>query len=631
MRVLVRMALPPLLMLAMGFGLGRLTAGTTRGSWRPSASRPPDPSEVGKEVDSEVAKDLRVVLGKLRPPLAEVGVGGIRGRVTDAHGNAVPAVKVFAYLAIPQIADDVDPAFADQDIVHSVRAFVRRWYAIHEPEAEAQTDDAGRFELKGLRGTKYVVRAWSERYKIEAEDDPGVEVVTSIGSEVELLATRLVGLCVQIVLPSGEQPRDATVVISGCGSTFFRQWSGERSTFQLVPGEYTIKARVTQDDERTYESSEVSVLIREFDERKSVTLGAVAANIVGSIDFGGSTTAAYFDVLAKALFDGQSAADSPVSGPEWRTEVLGGSYEFRGLPPGRYEVSVVRGTACTIVRRIVTVGVQTARCDFTVEDLTPLRPVRLRAYDSGGRCLRDVHAAGAILAGSSDDATDVTEIAQPDGSYLLLNLSPIDENAAVILDLESERCGHLQVSYRIGQCDPVDARFLEPATASVATVGPSPAGRLWVGLRRAASVSRGLDDCSTERSPEGLFHFVAVAPGRYDVFAFLEVSVGSSIMAAGASVDVLPGHNNLSVRLPLFHRLLITDLRPGEHVVLVSRRDDSEESINLVAGLKGDLEVPALPEGSYRVVTDEGQTAVELFSSACVTRQRVKPAQSDSR
>jgi hypothetical protein len=233
----------------------------------------------------------------------------VRGRVTDAAGNPVPAATVHAL----RNADDPIPA------------------------SEAQTADDGTFSLGGLDAKRYTLRAAKFGWLPVTLKNP----VTVPGPRVTFKLTQTGVIRGRVLDADGDGQPGATVValpsggLAGAGSPVI--WTcdtnGEFAQDRFQPGAYYVWAR--HGEMLLYPPEKIEITADALEAQLELKLSHRGARVRGSV---GTRNGTSVDPDERAVLFGRS----PLAMPRKAIGEIDheGKFVVTGLLPGRYELSV---------------------------------------------------------------------------------------------------------------------------------------------------------------------------------------------------------------------------------------------------------------------------------------------------
>lgn len=286
-------------MLGVGLGLGALLFGASEqgGSGPEAASSASDGLETGRVIEEaptlegrpEEGRTLLAAAIEAVPALASDRVDGeITGTVTLEDGSPLAGVTVTISPPRPS-----PPGGWERQQTRSTEDMLRYSIAMQkfmeEHTQKSTTDDAGAFAFADLVEGEYRISAAREDYTFTHGARAGRHGFPA-GSEVHFRATRLTGLRVNVVAPSGVTPERLRVSLRRPDGG--RSTSSIRDTDRVVrakPGTYVLTVLGGEEEEWSSAPQEIVIAAGEVLGPIDVVL-VPRPRIVVEIDFGGDTS-----------------------------------------------------------------------------------------------------------------------------------------------------------------------------------------------------------------------------------------------------------------------------------------------------------------------------------------------------
>jgi hypothetical protein len=273
--------------------------------------------------------------------------GVVTGRLTDADGDPVPGIQVFA--------------------MQTVHARGQRGLA---PAGHAQTDDQGNFRIANLSPGPYYVSADDTQSRLHAQDNnvrPGrvldrtsnvttyypdsldaagataLQIVAGSelrGIDIRMRRERVFSIRgLMIDAATGKPVRtDVSAHLKGSSrSSFDPAWqtsSREDGTFELrnlLPGEYVLMASTSNRGERAYGRDEVSIADSDITGVKLTLEQGVT--VTGTVKLEGDGPPVRLSIFLSDMGGAYGHASSTVARND-------GTFEFRGIALGKYAVGM---------------------------------------------------------------------------------------------------------------------------------------------------------------------------------------------------------------------------------------------------------------------------------------------------
>jgi hypothetical protein len=480
--------------------------------------------------------------------------------------------------------------------------------------ASCRTGSDGAFELAGLPGGEYLVAARSEGLRFETTGDD----VARPGEQLEFTASPEEAVRVRVLLPDGTEPAEAEVSwapFAGAGSVGTAGWHPESPVVGLPPGPWTLLASAGEDGE--YASDPVAFVPPAPGVPREISLPLIARpGLLCRLRAESGAWSGMVDLRSAQVGEGASREPKELlreADPIRRMEpARNAAFFLSDLGPGEWCLGAcapngfVLGHAFAVVGEdLKTVEIEVAEPDRSCYVLVrAVGPRGGRPSEFGGR-VRLAGSEGGGCTCSSCLRRSLDEL--PDGSFRLWFPNVEGGGSQWVLEARAEGCALQRTPFTRTEAPELHLRFVEPAWLDVALEGSTEAGE---GVRvrlvpfEGPEISTWMDEGETERLGPGL-------PGSYGIRVMTRTG---EVSCTPTEVTLAEGLNSVSLRLGLLCEVTVAfgEEQAGASVTVAS--EEGGTIFRCQVGDPGDVTIPRLVPGSYRLTMDDRQRGSMSFT-----------------
>ncbi|MEZ6195433.1 MAG: carboxypeptidase-like regulatory domain-containing protein [Planctomycetota bacterium] len=545
-------------------------------------------------------RDLRAALERIEVPEIPRFEGRIEGRVTDAGGDPLSDVDITLH---PAKWERPGPApSADDPIEVWIAKTYRREIHQRGLVVVTRTGRDGRYEATGLDP--------DAEYRPTAEKDgwiltPTLEGWGSIapGGECDFSAVRAGRLRLELVYADGSVPTSAGVSITTATGRHNTFWTPREPEVDAPIG----PARVQVSPRPSGRSEEVAVEIEETLTEVRIVVEALSS-IRGRVKVSGLRPEVV-SLRALRVVPGEVITPEALASRGLRDAAYasrGFTFEFRGLPPGRYLVGLSgREDEPPTVTEFVDVGIEPASRDLVFPGVDREAYIRLVPLTPTGSPIHDMRTLGVTTSMSRESIRhgDRPQLLRDEEGRIFFRFPEGDGP-----DVEGNECSVRITCTTYGSINlPVprgtrvlEARFATPAEILVELRGASPEIRSEVTV--AAIAQEGWSG-RAERTEDGMIRVSGVQPGPATLVANLQrPRQRLRLELARHDVEVRSGENRIALDLTSMHDLTVTveggDERSRVEILREGRRRDHRSEF---CDARGRVTFSDLLAGKHRI------------------------------
>lgn len=598
-----KIALLNVFFLVVGLGLGTLAVFSLLDD---DVSAPQEDSEPTVERDTElvsspepapvVSLHAETVTERSDPVVSPDEIGSedprITGIVLTKNGEPFEGASVSATPIPDRKRSNKKPQTAgDREPDGSADQVADRVQETRNTRKQTVTDSRGEFSLTDLQDDRYEIHITAPGHEISR--DGRLWIKAHPGDHLEFLATTIIKVPVEIVLPDGEEPSVATVRYTqhkengSLGSTL--DWSAQDPVVDLYAGDFTLSV-TSKHGGRRYVSRKqrVSILPDTTPEGLRFEL-TVRLGMKGKVTFPKGEAPRHADVVVIAGEQDQEVNPKLWKRPDkkapiWPTEY---SYRLQIDEPGTYHVGVARSRGLEpVVYETVEVSDGIVLQDLEVPPLKPSEYVVVWALDSDGEVLDRVYLSTGRRTEKRSASRPALSFKREDGAHLVLHYEGDDEDwlkdAFFFVEVESPFYGRKTVQYRAAEKEEIQVQFDDPASLDVTMdgyIGSGLEGMLSLSVKQLRG-KRSSRKGRPKYRPGGHFvnslgrvKFDILKPGEAEVVVSVKTKSGSQHVARGHPVVLKVGENHLEIPVPALHSLTVLfpeTIAPGTGVKLDS-------------------------------------------------------------
>jgi hypothetical protein len=632
--------LPAFATLVVGLGLG---------FWLGYSQRPASPSEPAQERTATVRdKPANTPLEQqpkapdiAKEPIAEpvepatkftfdlpdmpTGEGEATGRVR--LGDGLPCADL-ALRAMPQMGPPLNYQKAQQMSVDERVAYEEAVLRLqYGGLREAITAPDGTFKFTKLAESYYTVLATTPGWKVRLAKGPATPSLTA-GSELDLIATRLITVPLRVVLPDGTEAGQARVVALALPANVseYATWQPTRREVDVPSG--TVKFYVTGIPNDSL-VAEVNAEIPAVGDVPELTIQlARTPGVYITLE----VPEPFYADLSVSLLPAEdtvrddSGADPWMSPSRKAARAIGkNQWLFPIVPPGDYVFFVGLQQLLTLRREKIAVAEGVSEFTFQMAPLDTLDHFTVRVFAADGKPLSRVRLSCTL--GESDvligDSTGYLEVGP--GEYMMLRPQLRDEGRFVPTDGQfiSVQAYYGQ-SKRFGRLAPdgnsVDIRFDTGCTLVVEIDNLPEIGRndMWVAvvpesasIRRESQMARNSSDYNTPGGRNSLNpsqEFKDLQAGKVTVLVLRTADQPATALVR-QELTLEAGLQTIKLAMPPLHELVVrtTSAQKMKNMTVIGGTLQTSQQIDGQT-----LRVHSLPAGEYWVGNYTGYMKVSL-------------------
>ncbi|MFT5057843.1 MAG: hypothetical protein ACI89E_000608 [Planctomycetota bacterium] len=569
------------------------------------------------------------------------GDGAINGHVADDDGNALAGV-VIRLTGSSRSFSSTSPSTVGQgapervSLKETVRKAAQGYQDRKGLRFETKTDGAGDYRFEDLEDNTWSLTAFLEGFQVEPESSANR---VRIGGEVDFTAKSVIQIPVEILMPDGSQPEQASISVKRLGKDAGGKryaWSSEEPFLRVVPGRYEVRAYSHNSrgtDFSEYASETVKVAIKAGAVPESIDLSFLPRiGISGYVRMPKGDTGRRNYIVRLMPLTLEQEVDLNILGDsevrEWARP--GSLFTFSDLEAGRYAVGASRDWSSPIVvHQIVELTVESAEIQLEVPELDHSQALRVTVLDATGSPLDDVGFQLKQESGNGSRSSGVQTVREGEAGYLLTFPGELhkgyfgqEETSAKY----SVRVTHAEFGTRTtpltrGQTE-LTVTFEVPGQLTVTVPGYSGSGcegRLRVIAIRKEEVDGrhyGSTNTKDKVDVDGVRNIEGLEPGLYVVSLMVDpVKTSRHSWSSGREVnkiefDVRAGANSLRLTIPALYPLRVhwADAKEGATLHLSSQAT-SENNFgfgNKEFDSNGFAEWGDLPPGNYTLHSYSG-------------------------
>lgn len=594
----------------------------------------PDPKPADTTANNPSAS-LKDAIDGIKVQTPARGSGVISGKVALANGSPLPGVTLTANAHIP-FDSKQDPSLEEE-----VRGVVTRRKLSENAKRSAKSDEQGHYSIEGIGDYTYWIAASLDGYKFEPTDHDAM-YRSKAGATVDFVASPIFILTVEILLPTGGQPDEASVNyqktasdgrMSGSGYT----WESAKPTLELDPGTYRFTA--TSGEFEEFVAPAVTVDIGTGKATKVTLKLESKPSIVGKLTLPpdmGEDENIRVNVLK---FEGAQAPspEAVLSSRKyaWPEKHNGWTYKIGDLVAGNYVVAAVRdGKIAASATTVVSQGV--VRVDLALASRNRADYVVVHVLAPDGSAVEGVSISAGYRMGSGSGTKGGNFRREKDGSYWVPHNEPergerSEGNLSYFVEVFSAKYGTKEATYEKTAVSEVTVQFATPAFVTVTIVGYDTfegKDRLRVQLRGGGEGQPGRRFTNSEPGEnEGAKRRLGpVEPGSYEITLLLVESDRDfrPVIIAVEAVTLKAGEQEATISVPALYtvRVQLKETKSGRQVRLESERRN-EARLSAETDDQGVATFKNVPAGTYEIRVDRKRMTLVVSANADVSFEPV--------
>ena len=617
---MARNLLVTLLALAVGLGVGYLI-GSARDapvrSDRPAVeTRPARPEPLPAS-----ASDLVRVLHEIPAPHYAAGTGRITGFVRDRAGNGVAGVTIRAQqrgvTGNPPKGEGVPD---EETLEETVRKSVKSYHWRRQTTVNAVTDRSGAYLLDGLADREYSLQAYLEGYQITVPQHGGAWKVKP-GATIDWVASPIVTVPVEVLLPDGTQPSEAWIHCSRGNNSQSEHWTPERREIRIPPGAYTFTVNLSGNDD--YRSEAVETTLEAGTPADPIVFQLIGRpGIRGRIDLRAPERFSSLRVYA-LRYTGAEAPSKDQLGAQGKEQYAweqnNFEFSFLDLPPGRYLVGAGAQRTEIVATQTVDVGKQMASAELVIDGFDPELYIEIRVLGPDGEPAVIDQVSTSYRTAHSSSSGGSNWARRPDGSYVVCHHNHgYEEGGTYGVEITSKQYGKKSLEYQRGKEREFEVRFRAPATLAVTVAGfkdSEHADRIQLGLSRPAG-KRGLTSVTGSEAPDGDGRAVLgpVESGDYELVIHVRIGRHQTMPAVRRPVTLTAGESDLTLPMPVLHELVVLGAKGTNCTLRTDREAGFWFHQSQRCGDDGRATFGPLPAGTYTLQQsgEQGEMTVKV-------------------